>query len=69
MFTINYLFISGVEIFFIMFILIIVFGADKQGIDTSFIKDLKKILRVLRITLVQVLVQTFNKKSIKSNRM
>ena len=50
------LFISGAEIFFIMFIVVMVFGADKipgiakkeiqksaekQGIDTSFTDDIK----------------------------
>lgn len=71
---IQFLFISGGEIFFIMFIIVMVFGsdkipgiakglgkgmrqlkdatedikreiqksADKQGIDTSFVKDIKK---------------------------
>jgi len=74
MFLMHFLFISGGEIFFIMFIVVMVFGADKipgiakglgkgmrqlkdatedikqeiqksadkQGIDTSFIKDIKK---------------------------
>ncbi|MGB7393440.1 MAG: twin-arginine translocase TatA/TatE family subunit [Pricia sp.] len=74
MFTMHFLFISGGEIFFILFIVVMVFGADKipgiakglgkgmrqlkdatddikneitksadkQGIDTSFIKDIKK---------------------------
>lgn len=74
MVMIHFLFISGAEIFFIMFIVVMVFGADKipdiarglgkgmrqlkdatedikreiqksadkQGIDTSFVKDIKK---------------------------
>lgn len=74
MFLMHVLFISGGEIFFIMFIVVMVFGADKipgiakglgkgmrqlkdatedikqeiqksadkQGIDTSFVKDIKK---------------------------
>ncbi|WP_430906284.1 Sec-independent protein translocase subunit TatA/TatB [Maribacter sp. 2-571] len=74
MFLISFLFISGGEIFFIMFIVVMVFGADKipgiarglgkgmrqlkdatedikqeiqrsadkQGIDTSFVSDIKK---------------------------
>lgn len=74
MFAMHFLFISGAEIFFIMFIVVMVFGADKipgiakglgkgmrqlkdatedikqeiqksadkQGIDTSFVKDIKK---------------------------
>ena len=74
MLTMHFLFISGGEIFFIMFIVVMVFGADKipciakglgkgmrqlkdatedikqeiqksadkQGIDTSFVSDIKK---------------------------
>ena len=74
MFSLFFLFISGGEIFFIMFIVVMVFGADKipgiakglgkgmrqlkdatedikqeiqksadkQGIDTSFVSDIKK---------------------------
>ncbi len=74
MFIAHFLFISGAEIFFIMFIVVMVFGADKipgiakglgkgmrqlkdatedikqeiqksadkQGIDTSFVTDIKK---------------------------
>lgn len=74
MFALHFLFISGGEIFFIMFIVVMVFGADKipgiakglgkgmrqlkdatedikqeiqksadkQGIDTSFVDDIKK---------------------------
>ena len=74
MIAVHYLFISGGEIFFIMFIVVMVFGADKipgiakglgkgmrqlkdatddikneitksadkQGIDTSFVTDIKK---------------------------
>lgn len=74
MFGSHFLFISGAEIFFIMFIVVMVFGADKipgiakglgkgmrqlkdatedikqeiqksadkQGIDTSFVSDIKK---------------------------
>ena len=74
MFSTHFLFISGAEIFFIMFIVVMVFGADKipdiarglgkgmrqlkdatedikqeikksadkQGIDTSFVTDIKK---------------------------
>lgn len=74
MFAMHFLFISGAEIFFIMFIVVMVFGADKipdiarglgkgmrqlkdatedikseitksakkQGIDTSFVDDIKK---------------------------
>ncbi len=74
MFALPFLFISGAEIFFIMFIVVMVFGADKipdiarglgkgmrqlkdatddikseitksankQGIDTSFVDDIKK---------------------------
>ncbi|SDM91293.1 sec-independent protein translocase protein TatA [Kriegella aquimaris] len=74
MYLMHVLFISGAEIFFIMFIVVMVFGADKipgiakglgkgmrqlkdatedikqeiqksadkQGIDTSFVKDIKK---------------------------
>ncbi len=74
MFLMHFLFISGGEIFFIMFIVVMVFGADKipgiakglgkgmrqlkdatedikqeiqksaekQGIDTSFVEDIKK---------------------------
>lgn len=74
MFLTHFLFISGAEIFFIMFIVVMVFGADKipgiarglgkgmrqlkdatedikqeiqksadkQGIDTSFVSDIKK---------------------------
>lgn len=74
MFLMHFLFISGAEIFFIMFIVVMVFGADKipgiakglgkgmrqlkdatedikqeiqksadkQGIDTSFVSDIKK---------------------------
>jgi sec-independent protein translocase protein TatA len=74
MYVTHFLFISGVEIFFIMFIVVMVFGADKipgiakglgkgmrqlkdatedikqeiqksadkQGIDTSFVTDIKK---------------------------
>jgi sec-independent protein translocase protein TatA len=74
MFLMHFLFISGGEIFFIMFIVVMVFGADKipgiakglgkgmrqlkdatedikqeiqksaekQGIDTSFVDDIKK---------------------------
>ncbi|MFS4494785.1 twin-arginine translocase TatA/TatE family subunit [Maribacter sp. 2308TA10-17] len=74
MFLVHFLFISGGEIFFIMFIVVMVFGADKipgiakglgkgmrqlkdatedikqeiqrsadkQGIDTSFVSDIKK---------------------------
>ena len=74
MFALHFLFISGAEIFFIMFIVVMVFGADKipgiarglgkgmrqlkdatedikqeiqksadkQGVDTSFVNDIKK---------------------------
>ncbi|WP_149277495.1 Sec-independent protein translocase subunit TatA/TatB [Pareuzebyella sediminis] len=74
MYLMHFLFISGGEIFFIMFIVVMVFGADKipgiakglgkgmrqlkdatedikqeiqrsaekQGVDTSFVKDIKK---------------------------
>jgi len=74
MYVMHFLFISGGEIFFIMFIVVMVFGADKipgiakglgkgmrqlkdatedikqeiqrsaekQGVDTSFVKDIKK---------------------------
>ncbi len=74
MISLQFLFISGAEIFFIMFIVVMVFGADripeiarglgkgmrqlknasddikheilktadKQGVDTNFVKDIKK---------------------------